>query len=196
MRIDDKLERLDFNRKSALLFDVDGTLAETQPAHCLAYKLAFEANDLFFDEEIFWDKCRFGGKVLMPALMPNADKTLINKVVEDKKKLLSFTLEKMIKPNKELIDLIKKSNKSYLIIIVSNGRRESVTKILRKLKIYNYVDYIVSSALKPNPNGYLKAMNHYLLKPDEVIAFEDNDTGINAAHRAGIGDIFEVINIE
>lgn len=47
-------------------------------------------------------------------------------------------------------------------------------------------------ATKPNPDLYIKAMNHFKEKSERFIAIEDSNVGIQAALNAGI----EVVNIE
>ena len=38
---------------------------------------------------------------------------------------------------------------------------------------------------KPDPEGFLKAMEHFGIEPSDTVIFEDSDTGIEAAMRSG-----------
>ncbi|MGL5244126.1 MAG: HAD family hydrolase, partial [Sarcina sp.] len=45
---------------------------------------------------------------------------------------------------------------------------------------------------KPDPEIYLKAIEKIGLKPEQCIVFEDALSGIEAAHRAGVGKVFAI----
>ncbi len=68
-------------------------------------------------------------------------------------------------------------------------------KMLSKVNIANVFDLITDmsdvTSKKPDPEIYLKIMEHYNAKPSECLVFEDSYTGVLASNKAGI----EVVNI-
>ncbi|HLO11527.1 MAG TPA: HAD family phosphatase [Pseudoneobacillus sp.] len=197
--------QIDLKGKKALFFDCDGTLADTMPAHNKAYELAFLLNGVPWSKTEHEKWAGFGGSVLMDktvAAIGYEDK--IESIIRDKQKLLPFCLEKFMRPNHDIIRWIKflRETKKIRIFIVSNGRRNSIINILNALDIAYKIDGLITPELvaypKPSPDLYnfaLALATHdvkELVRPEDVIVFEDNDIGMNAAKNAGIKNIIEV----
>jgi HAD superfamily hydrolase (TIGR01509 family) len=188
---------LNLKNKKALLFDVDGTIADTMPAHNKAYELAFHLNNVPFDIELHKTYAPFGGNVLMRETVEAIGYgAQAHQIIKDKQALLGFCLDRFMRPNTELINFIKQNVEKYYIAFVSNGRRTSIQQVLEKLGLLYYADYITTSdilgAAKPSPEAYNYTMLMLGVNPDEVITFEDNEIGITAATRAKIKDIIKV----
>lgn len=84
------------------------------------------------------------------------------------------------------LDILR--NAGARIALATSSRRESVTEILQKEKIYTYFDSIVTgddvTKAKPSPEIYEKVKEHY---PDHpLIVIEDSDNGILSAQKAGL----------
>lgn len=191
-------KEIDLSKKKALLFDVDGTLGDTMPAHNKSYELAFALNNVPFNLEEHKKWAPFGGEVLISkTVVEKGYGDYAHKIVSDKQKLLPICLDKFMKPNEELINLIKYHNQEKLYLVaVSNGRRKSINEILLKLGIFFHMTTIITKEdygfAKPNPQPYLVAMEKLGLQPEEVIVFEDNEIGKESAATAGIKDIVVV----
>lgn len=188
---------INLNNKKALLFDVDGTLADTMDAHNMAYKLAFTLNNVPFDMEEHKKWAPYGGNVLITeTVVKKGYGHIAHEIVQDKQMLLPICLKKFMRPNNKLIKLIKEKCGLLDIIIVSNGRRNSIIEILKQLGIFFYITGLITKEdydfAKPHPQPYMVAMQKYGLGPDEVVVFEDNQIGIESAKAAGIKDIIEV----
>jgi HAD superfamily hydrolase (TIGR01509 family) len=188
---------LDLSNKKALLFDCDGTLADTMDAHNKAYELAFALNNVPFDIEEHKKWAPYGGNVLITeTVVKKGYSHVAHEIVRDKQQLLPFCLKKYMRPNKELIEFIRDHSDDLDIIVVSNGRRNSITEILHQLGIFYHLIGLIAKEdydfAKPNPQPYIIAMQEYNLKPEDVIVFEDNEIGVEAAKAAGIKDIVEV----
>lgn len=188
---------IDLTNKKALLIDCDGTLAETMSSHNKAYELAFILNNVPFSLEEHEKWAPYGGNTLIQKTI--TDKGfghLADEIVHDKQSILPICLKKLIKPNKDLISLIKQHSNDIHVIVVSNGRRKSIQGITQELGIFYHLTDIITkedyTSAKPSPEPYLLAMEKHGLKPEEVIVFEDNSIGQEAALAAGITDIIMV----
>ena len=85
--------------------------------------------------------------------------------------------------------MLKKLKKMWIkIACCSNSIRRSIEMMLDKALILDYFDLIVSnqdiSKTKPDPEMYLKAIDTFWLKPEEVIIVEDSPHWIEAAKKA------------
>lgn len=183
--------------KKALLFDCDDTLALTMNAHKKAYELAFNLHGVPFDEREFDIYAPMGGNKLMRELVIDAGYPhLVQQIIIDKQRFLTPCLEKLMVPNEELINLIRKQHGNLFIAVVSNGRKKSIEQVLNVLDIRYHVQVLITKEhvfnSKPYAEPYVRAIEILGVKPEDCIAFEDNDIGIASAKSAGIKDIVKV----
>lgn len=90
-----------------------------------------------------------------------------------------------------LTDLIFQVRSQHLkLAVVSGALRSEVELVLNRLALAEYFCAIVAgddiTASKPEPDGYLLAVEKLNLQPTECLAIEDTPAGITAAKRAGI----------
>ena len=76
------------------------------------------------------------------------------------------------------------------VCIVSSSWRKRVMTILERVGAEGLVDYMVCAEdverRKPNPDPYLKALEHFGCPAGDAVAFEDSLTGRRAAQAAGV----------
>ena len=101
---------------------------------------------------------------------------------------------KDLKVNLGIRDLLKNLRKNKIkIALSSSNERVVIIKNLKKLKLINNFDEIISfkdvKKHKPHPDPFLKAAKKLKVKPQECIAFEDAPLGITAINKAGMFSI-------
>ncbi len=103
-------------------------------------------------------------------------------------------VEKELRPNKIILDLIDSAkNKNIKIAVATSSTNARAIKILELLKIKERLDYLVTAEdiekHKPNPQIFLKAAEEIGISPKECVVFEDAVNGIQAAKSAGMKSI-------
>jgi HAD superfamily hydrolase (TIGR01509 family) len=93
-----------------------------------------------------------------------------------------------LKPNiEELLKLYKE--KGYKLAVASATKSETIRKVLTRLNINQYFDYIISvqdvGKDKNHPDIYLNVASYFNLKPNDCILFEDALHAIKVARNAG-----------
>lgn len=184
MRMKDKL----------VICDLDGTLFDTRNLNFSAYKFALAKFGFDLDKEYFFKECNGRHyKEFLPIIMNN-DLTHMEEVHALKKKAYSDFLDKAIE-NTHLFNIISSLKSTYYLAIVTTASRKNCEEILNKFKHLDLFDLIVSGEdvnnKKPDPEGFLKAINHYKIKEEDCIIFEDSQVGILAASKTN-ADIFVV----
>ena len=91
----------------------------------------------------------------------------------------------------ELFKFLKENN---IYISLGTSTDEKLAKVaLKKTGLLEYFDYAVFGNQvkngKPNPEIYLKSVEHYRFNPDECIVFEDALSGAKAAYDGNINFI-------
>lgn len=196
----------------ALLFDVDGTLADTENlGHRLAYNKAFSKLGLNFR----WSPrlyrkllAQAGGRERLlhylrhyrPELGDQAAEILrdTGSWVERVHKLKTHYFRSAVAAGKIPLRpgvhrLITEAKASGLKIgLVSNASPESLNGLMAHglSDLVPLIDIVVSgadvAAKKPSPDGYLHAIRQLGVCPDDCVAFEDSAMGLQAATAAGI----------
>jgi HAD superfamily hydrolase (TIGR01509 family) len=176
----------------AILFDMDGVIADTEPLHFLSVKKTMEEYNINLSNDLlkeFIGMCESG---IWKLVKKRYDINLPIDVLERKRRihLLKIIKEEVI-PAKGLIPLLKEIKKANLkTALVSSSGRQVIDEILKKLKLTGYFDVIVSgndvTDKKPHSEPYIKAMKTISVLPNECIAIEDSDKGITSARNAGI----------
>ncbi len=196
--------------KKFAIFDMDGTLIDTEPLHINAWNyLADEYGYPKFDRDFIQ---LVGGrptveiaKELLKTYNNNSDP----KVLSDRK---TKTYREMFLPKAEIfsniLDILKnlKQNKAKIALATGSYQRETLM-LLDKFNIKDLFDAIITSdnvrKPKPNPDIYeqaLEAIGGDLNKRDEAIVFEDTKLGVQGVKAAKIdcvlvkqGSIVEII---
>ena len=179
---------------SGILFDLDGTLVNTDPLHYKAWKKTLREYKLDIDES-FYKKYISGrlNEIIVKDLLPHLSLEEGQKFIEEK----FFFFNKLlpgIQPLPGLYDLLNWANKSRLKrAVVSNSPSKNLDFLLSNLNLKDTFDTVVLAEEigvgKPDPAPYQLALKRLNLTLQNVVAFEDSPAGICSSVRAGIQTI-------
>ena len=176
----------------ALIFDLDGTLVDSMPAHFQAWCKALEdqGQAVVFPEDVFY---AMGGRPTRDIVeVINGEQGLhldADQVASCKKRHYLKSL-----PFVELIPAVAKiaeENRGRVPMAVASGSsREVVEKTLQILGVSDWFDEVISSNEvangKPAPDVFLEAASRLDVDPVDCVVFEDARSGIIAARAAGM----------
>ncbi len=170
------------------LFDLDGTLFNTNDVNYYAYKEALENFGINFEREYWYSNCIGRHYKDFLADMNITDEKLLRDVHQLKKqcypKYLSHAQE-----NQHLFEIIKLIRPVYYVALVTTASKKNVEDILNTFGKMEAFDKIFTqedvTKMKPDPEGYLKAMEYFNIRPEDTIIFEDSDAGLMAAKASG-----------
>ena len=175
----------------ALLFDLDGTLAETDSLHLPTWVDVLHPYGIEVDEEFYrkWISGRSNSKVvedLLPDLSTEEGRSLA-----DAKEASFRERAGELEPLPGLLDFLREGQRSGLrLVLVTNAPEENVEAILLALELREFFDEVVLSdevgPVKPDPAPYRAALERLGLVPEEALAFEDSTSGIASAVGAGV----------
>ena len=171
-----------------VMVDLDGTLFDTKKVNYYAYKKAANTFGYDIDYEYYCKYCN--GKHYLEFLpqITTEDRSILSKMHQIKKESYKSFL-KYARPNKSLIDLLYIIKKNYKIALITTASRSNTMEILHEFRIEKLFDLILTqediSKTKPDPEGYLKAMEYFSVIPAECVIYEDSIVGIEAAEKSG-----------
>lgn len=187
----------------ALIFDVDGVIAETEEGHRLAFNRAFAEAGL----EIEWDRELYerllwvtGGKERIAHYLYHCPEC---------PKLLEANIARLHRRKTEIYNQIVKAGevpfrpgvlrlwreareKGVRLGIATTTSLENVQVLLERAGtgVIDWFECIVAGDMvekkKPAPDVYLQALQQMRLNPREALAIEDSHNGLIAAQKAGL----------
>lgn len=176
---------------SAIFYDLDGTMAHTDPIHFIAWQEYLRKFGIEIDETFY--KQRMSGKLnpaIVTDLLPQLSAEAGDQLASDKEARFR-ELAEQLRPMPGLLDLMDWASQRQLKqAVVSNAPRENVYFMLKTLKLERSFDRLILAddlgIGKPDPAPYLHALQEFGFQPHQAIAFEDSPSGIRSAVAAGI----------
>jgi len=175
----------------ALLFDLDGTLAETDSLHLPTWVDALEPYGVDVDEEFYKERIsgRSTGEIVRDLLPDLTDEE--GRSIGDAKEASFRERAAELEPLPGLADFIEHGrDRGLKIALVTNAPEENVEAILPALNLRDFFDVVVLAddleAVKPDPAPYRAALKKTGVPAEEALAFEDSVSGISSSVAAGI----------
>ena len=178
-----------------IIFDLDGVLVVSKELHYRSLNLALKNVDnkyvISADEHLKkYDGLPTKKKLEILTKEKGLPKEIYDKIWSDKQNITYSLIKELIKPNNNIIDLMKKlKNDGFIIYVASNSIKQSLKLFLLNLNIMEYIDEFISNEdvknSKPHPEMYLKCMVKAGVMPNETIIVEDSNVGITAAKNSG-----------
>ncbi|WP_291862538.1 HAD family phosphatase [Marinilabilia sp.] len=173
-----------------LIFDLDGTIADTMPAHYIAWRETLKKQGIDFTIDLFMELAGIPlyGTVekLNEMFNKNIDPVQLG---EEKEDIFRATIQKtrVIKP---VAEIIRQYHGKLPMSVGTGGQREIAENILRVVGMDNFFDILVTSDdisnPKPHPETFLRCAEQMSVAPENCQVFEDGVLGMNAARAAGM----------
>ena len=176
----------------ALIFDLDGTLVDSMPAHFKSWceALKNQGHRGVFPEDVFYAMGGRPTRDIVETLNGEQDLDLDADAVAYAKKTAFLKHLDLVELIPEVAEVAKNHRGKVPLAIASGGSREVVEKTLQKLGISDWFDEVVTSTDvergKPAPDIFLEAAARLEVDPKDCVVYEDARPGILAAREAGM----------
>ena len=175
----------------ALLFDMDGTLTDTDHIHMKAWQEVLAKHGVLIDQTIY--NSSITGKVnplIVNAFLPHLDSQAVNEVVSEKE-AIAIQMMQTLEPVAGLHEVLDwQAQQGLKLALVTNATNATVPFVLDVLGLSETfkVRILAEDVLagKPDPVHYKTALERLGIKPENAIAFEDSPSGVHSAAGAGI----------
>jgi len=176
---------------SAVLFDIDGTLLDSNYLHALAWRRAFV--ELGHNVPTAWVHRHIGqgSDLLLAELLPGADAGTLDAARKSHQQHFDA-----LKPELRAFDgarelLAAVAHRGPRVVLASSASAGELPALLEALGGTEHIDVVTSSEdvsdAKPDPEIFQVAMARVGVDPGNAIAIGDTVWDIEAARRAGIG---------
>ena len=175
----------------ALLFDLDGTLTETDSVHHPTWAGLLKPHGYDVDWAFYQE--RISGRLnpdIVAELLPDLSEEEGRAMIEAKEADFRERADDL-EPLPGLDALIERARGQGLAVaLVTNAPKENVFAVLRALGLDEAFEPVVVAddvgVGKPDPAPYLAALDSLGVAAGETLAFEDSPSGIAASVAAGI----------
>lgn len=183
----------DLHAPAALIFDCDGTLVDTMPAHYEAWIETLSRYEIAFSEDQFY---AWGGwptrKVAETLLRQSGVSLDPAQLALEKERAFERKMHR-VRPIEPVLEVARTYRGRCPLAIATGGVRHVVEPLLRRLALLDWFQTIVTSEdvhrHKPEPDVYLEAARRLGVRPEACLVYEDTDLGLEAARRAGMSCI-------
>ena len=175
----------------ALLFDLDGTLAETDSVHHPTWADLLKPHGYDVDWAFYQE--RISGRLnpdIVAELLPNLSEEEGRAMIEAKE--ADFRERAVaLEPLPGLVDFVERGKGMGLrVALVTNAPKENVVAVLRDLRLDRAFETMILAddvgIGKPDPAPYRAALDTLGASAGEALAFEDSPSGIASSVGAGI----------
>ena len=180
---------------SAVLFDVDGTLVDSNDAHARAWVQAFaEAGITVTFEEVRW-RIGMGGDKLMPEVSGIREDTPDGQRISRRRREI-FKTEFLphlhaFRDAGRLVDAIKA--RGFTVVAASSAKKDELGPLLKIAGVDGPMDDATSSddaeESKPDPDIVQAALERASARASEAVMIGDTPYDLQAAARAGVAGI-------
>ncbi|HEY5298082.1 MAG TPA: HAD-IA family hydrolase [Verrucomicrobiae bacterium] len=173
-----------------LVFDCDGTLADTMPLHWRAWQAIAAKYKLHFPEDRFYSLGGVPSRDILKMLAREQNVSLdhIKAAHEKENEYLQFLPQ--VGPIHAVVEIAKENFGKIPMAVASGGTQKIICDVLEHLQIRNLFGAVVTSEMvvnqKPAPDIFLEAAKRIGVDPKFCRAYEDTDLGMQAIRAAGM----------
>lgn len=175
---------------TALIFDMDGTLIDSMPAHFQAWQQIAEEFGLTLTRERFY---KLGGVPTYQTLeILSAESGVvidIDAAKRRKEELYQGHLDDIVEISL-IADIARRYRGKKPLAVATGAGRDNALSMLTGLGLIDYFDTVITAddvdRHKPAPDVFLKAAESLNVPADQCVAFEDTDIGLESIAAAGM----------
>jgi beta-phosphoglucomutase family hydrolase len=180
---------------TGLIFDCDGTLADTMPLHYIAWSETLGKHGIEFSENRFYAMAGQPTVHIIEILLQEQGKTGDANQIADEKEIGFLNVLDQVEPIQSVVDVAKKFRDSKPMGVGSGSNIAVVEKVLTHIGLDNFFDAIVGAEDTPNPKPapdvFLEVAKRIGVGPSSCCVYEDADLGLEAARRGGM-TVFDI----
>ena len=173
-----------------IVFDCDGTLADTMPLHWIARNRIATRHGLHFPEDRFYALGGVPSRDILKLLSREQNIALDPIAVSAEKEDEYLPMLAQVQPIEAVVSVARAYHGKIPMAVASGGQKPIIEQVLVHLGIRHLFDAIVTSEdvtqQKPAPDIFLEAARRIGIAPQLCRGYEDTDLGMQSIIAAGM----------
>ncbi|HEY9630595.1 MAG TPA: HAD-IA family hydrolase [Coleofasciculaceae cyanobacterium] len=178
---------------AGLIFDCDGTLADTLPVHFRAWQAALSQYGAALVEDWFHKRTGLTALEFIQEFNQTFGCTIDQHQLDLERQEQFSRLIHQVREVPAVAAIARLNYGKVPMAVASNGQRSVVESTLETIQLRSLFNTIVTlndvELGKPAPQMFLLAAERMGVAPQDCIVYEDSDLGLEAARRAGMQGI-------
>lgn len=175
----------------AIIFDMDGTLVNTEPVHCSAWLEILSVRGYHYDEHWFEQWIGTSDRILAQGVIDEHGLNIKPRELQlEKEKLFHQRVVNEATLFPGVTEALATLMTRLPLAIATNSSRIDAEHVFIPTRLNSYVKEVVTATdvehLKPAPDMYLLAAKRLGVSPEHCLVVEDSPAGSLAAQRAGM----------
>jgi HAD superfamily hydrolase (TIGR01509 family) len=177
--------------KRAILFDIDGTLVDSNDAHVEAWQRAFAREGYSFTRREIHAQIGKGGDNLLPSLLPGVPSEILAKIDRAQGDIYRRDFLPRVEPFDGAVEALKAlAERGHAIVLASSASRIEVDHYVELLDADGLLSGTTSkddvASSKPCPDIFVSALEHTGYPSENAVVVGDTPFDVIAARRASI----------
>jgi beta-phosphoglucomutase family hydrolase len=173
-----------------IIFDCDGTLADTMPSHYEAWMKVLDRYELEMSEDRFYALGGWPTQRVAELLIGESGRQIDAAALSHEKEALFHDMLHLVQPIAPVVEIVRQHHGRLPMAVATGAVRSVCQRILNHIGIAHCFHAVVSSEdverHKPAPDIFLEAARRLAVPPAHCRVYEDTDPGVEAARRAGM----------
>ncbi|HOX04698.1 MAG TPA: HAD-IA family hydrolase [Candidatus Paceibacterota bacterium] len=173
-----------------LIFDFDGTLADTMPLHWRVWQGVAQRHGFRFTQQEFYALGGVPSREIVRHLARGQSLELDVLAVAREKEEGYLDRLAEIRPIEPIVAIVRRHFGELPMAVASGGSRRVIGRALEQLGLRDFFDVVVTNEdvqrHKPAPDTFLEAARRLNVSPARCQAYEDTDIGLEAIRAAGM----------
>lgn len=173
-----------------IVFDCDGTLADTMPLHWRAWQAVAKRHKFHFPEDRFYSLGGVPSRDILKMLGEEQGIKLDHLAVAHEKESEYLPLIAQVEPINTVVGVAREYYGKIPLAVASGGTHAIIEQVLQHLGIRQLFNAVVTSEdvvnQKPAPDIFLEAARRIGVPPQFCRGYEDTDLGMQAIRDAGM----------
>jgi len=174
----------------ALIFDHDGTLVDTMPAHFDAWQATLAPLGLTLDVDRFYQMAGIPTETIVRMLAEETGVALDPVELTRAKEDAFERLLHGVRPIGPVVEIARAHRGKLPMAIATGGLHRIVNSLRPRFEFYDWFETTVAAEdtqrHKPQPDVFLEAARRLGVAPEHCLVYEDAALGFEAARRAGM----------
>jgi beta-phosphoglucomutase-like phosphatase (HAD superfamily) len=173
-----------------LIFDCDGTLADTMPLHWRAWQVVTQRYKLHFPEDRFYALGGVPSRDILKMLSQEQGQDLDPIAASKEKEAAYLPYLSQVQEVEVVVNIAREHYGIIPMAVASGGIYPHINEVLTHLGIRHLFQAVVTSEdvtrQKPAPDIFLEAARRLGVAPQFCRAYEDTELGLQAIRAAGM----------